>query len=97
MSANITPSMVQSIIIENKKCSGSFTCEHLCKIKLEDGREKEIHLFSLNISSLINQIETHKFNGDLDHFKQLKSYAISYDKFCLNTLHSIFNKKPTDN
>ena len=98
MTANITPCMVDSITIEiNRNCAGSFSCEHMCKIKLLDGREKKIRLFSLNISSLIDQIESHKIDGDFNHFKGLKPYHISYDKFCLNTLHTIFNKKSADN
>lgn len=98
MTANITPSMVQSISIEtNRSCAGSFSCEHLCKIKLVDGREKEIRLFSLNISALIDQIEKDKIMGDSNHFQGLKPYHISYNKFCLNTLHSIFNKQSADN
>ena len=91
--------MVDSIIITeaNRNCAGSFSCEHMCKIKLIDGREKEIKLFSLNISSLINQIESDKIDGDFNHFQGLKPYHISNDKFCLNTLHSIFNKQSADN
>ncbi len=98
MTVNITPCMVDSIIIETKRnCTGSFSCEHMCKIKLIDGREKEIRLFSLNISSLINRIESHKIDGDFNHFKGLKPYHISYDTHCLNTLHTIFNKKHVEN
>lgn len=90
--------MVDFITIEtNKNCTGSFSCEHLCKIKLVDGREKDIRLFSLNISSLIDQIESHKIKGDFNHFKGLKPYHISHNKHCLNTLYTIFYKNQVEN